>query len=75
MAQECTTFGKFTRVLIKRLMKLINGRIPDNQFGFRMGRSRLQTTTKLLNDTEESLRMMDERRLAFSWATPRHSMC
>jgi hypothetical protein len=59
----------------KKLTKLINGRNPDDQFGFRIGRSRLQTTSKLLNNTEESLRMMDERLLTVSWATPRHSIC
>lgn len=62
-------------MLTKRLMKLTNGWIPDDKFGFRMGRSRLQAMTKLLNDTEESLRMTNEILLAFSRATPRHSMC
>jgi hypothetical protein len=77
------------RLLMKRLTNLINGQMPDDQLKLRMGRSRLQIMTiidlsyilwiswtkinTIQYTEEESLRMMDERLLTFSQATPRYS--
>jgi hypothetical protein len=60
IALECTLFKIFMRLITKRLTKLVDSQIPDEQFGFRHGRPMIHAVTKLLNNTEEVLRWPGE---------------
>lgn len=57
IALECALFKIMTGILTKRLTALTDHHIPDQQFGFRRGRSALHAVNCLLQDIEEALRM------------------
>jgi Reverse transcriptase (RNA-dependent DNA polymerase). len=57
IALECTLFKIMTKILTERLTDLTDNHIPEQQFGFRRGRSTLQAVRCLQQDIEEALRL------------------
>ena len=57
IALECTLFKVLTSILVKRLAKLVDNKIPELQFGFRQGRSTIQAIQCLKDDIQEAKRM------------------
>jgi hypothetical protein len=51
-----TIFKVFTRIVTSRLYKRTEQKIPEEQFGFRKGRSTLHASANLLEDIQEALR-------------------
>ena len=55
IALECAPFKILTKLLTERLTNLIDCSIPEEQFGFRRGRSTLQAIQCLQRDVEDAL--------------------
>lgn len=56
IALECTAFKILSSLLTKRLGKETDNALPEQQFGFRKGKSTLQAVRCLTNDIQEALR-------------------
>jgi len=54
VALENTSFKIFMKIITNRLTELTEQYIPENQFGFRKGKSTLQAATELLRAIEEA---------------------
>ena len=52
---ENTLFKIFMKILTNRLMNITQLYIPENQFGFRKGKSTIQAASALLHEIEEAL--------------------
>ena len=57
IALECALYKVFTKLVTKRLMNRIEHKIPEEQFGFRKGRSAVQAISCMLDDINEALRL------------------
>ena len=57
IALECALFKIMTKILTERLTDLTDHHIPEQQFGFRRGRSTLHAVRCLQQDIEEALRL------------------
>lgn len=56
IALESNIFKIYSKLLNRRLTESIDPLIPNQQFGFREGRSTLHAVSNLLNDIEQALR-------------------
>ena len=61
IALECALFKIMTKILTQRLTDLTDYHIPEQQFGFRRGRSTLHAVRCLQQDIEEALRLPRRR--------------
>ena len=56
IALENTIFKVFSKILLDRLIDDTSGIIPDQQYGFRKGRSTLHAIENLMSDIDDALR-------------------
>ena len=56
IALENTLFKVLTKILTRRLDRLVDSMIPEEQFGFRRGRSTIHAVNCLLEAVQDTLR-------------------
>jgi hypothetical protein len=59
-----TPFKIFSKLLLQRLMEFVDHIIPEEQFGFRRGRSTLQAIQCLHNDVQDALQHRKRKLIA-----------